>query len=471
MEVSGEINDYTAEVLEKHFVAARAAGVRTILLQLDTPGGAVVSALRMSQFIKKQRSDVRVVAVVHNMALSAGAMLAVACERIVMEPGSMLGDCAPILVGPQGLQTLGEAERAKFESPILAEFYDSAEKSGYDRLLVSAMVQYGVVVHYLQGPDGQRRFVAPDEAKQLKAAGWVPVDNVPDPLDGATQLLTVTSDTAVRIGLAETAASADAFASASGLQMVGHFSTTFGEELVGFLSGATLRALLGTVFLWSLYVAFTKPGTGLPEVLAFVSGAVLVGVPLLTGYAGWFELLLILTGIVLIAFELFVIPGFGFVGLGGVVCLILGFVLTFAPPELPGGGFWPQLQGTRTALLHGLVAVAAGLIVSTALWFWLAKYLPQIPYMNRLVLTTNVGQTHEAGDERAALEQAWPGIGDSGLAVTRLAPGGVASFFDPIVNDQRPVDVVCDVGFVDAGDAVVVREREGSRVVVRAVKA
>lgn len=471
VEVTGEINDYTAEVLEKHFAAARSAGAQTILLRLDTPGGAVVSALRMSQFIKKQRSDVRVVAVVHNMALSAGAMLAVACEKIVMEPGSMLGDCAPILVGPQGLQTLGEAERAKMESPILAEFYDSADKSGYDHLLVSAMVQYGVVVHYLQSPSGERRFVAPAEATELKAAGWTNVDKVPDPLDGANQLLTVTSDTAGRIGLAETTASPEAFAAANNLSLVGTFSTTIGEHLVGLLSGAGLRGILGIVFMWSLYTAISKPGTGVPEVLAFVSGAVLVGVPLLTGYAGWFELLLILSGIILIAVELFVIPGFGFVGLGGVLCLIVGFVLTFAPPELPGGGLWPQLQGTRTAIKHGMAAVAAGLVVSTGLWFWLAKYLPSIPYMNRLVLTTNVGQSPEIGDERAAIDQAWPAVGDSGRTVTRLAPGGVASFFDPIVNDQRTVDVVSDVGFVDAGESVIVREREGTRVVVRAAKA
>lgn len=468
VELKGEINDYSAAVFEKHVAAARAAGAETILLKLNTPGGAVGSALRMSQSIKKQRNDVKFVAVVDQMALSAGAMLAVACDKIVMQPGSMLGDCAPILMGPSGLQTISGAERAKMESPILAEFYDSAERGNYDHLLMSSMVQYGIVVHYLQGPDGQRRFVSEGELKDLTSQGWKPVEGVPSPLDGAEQLLTVTDSLAARIGLsAGTVESPEAYAAQNNLSLVGTFQTTFGETLVGFLSGAGLRSILGIVFMWSLYTAISKPGTGVPETLALISGAVLVGVPLLTGYAGWLEILFILTGLVLIAMELFIIPGFGLAGVSGIVLMLIGFVLTFAPPELPGGGVFPQLQGTQQAIKHGLIAVTAMLVVSSLLWVWLAKYLPQIPYMNRLVLNTNVGSMAEANDAQRAVEAAWPAVGERGRTVTRLSPGGMATFFDPLINDHRPVDVVCDSGYVDANRPVIVHAREGSQVTVR----
>ena len=470
VQFSGEVNDYSADVFEHHVAAAKSAGAKTILLELDTPGGAVVAALRMSQFIKQQRADVRFVAVVHGIALSAGSMIAVACDRIVMEPASLLGDCAPIVIGPQGLQTLGPAERAKMESPILAEFYDSADKNGYDHLLVSAMVQYGVTVNYLQSPAGERRFVDDADAKTLRDQGWTGVPGVPTPLDGAAQLLTVNDATAAKIGLSDrTVASPEAYAASLGLPIVGVFRTTFGEELVAFLSNAAFRSVLGIVFLWALYVAVTKPGTGAPEVLALVSGAVLVGVPFLTGYAGWLELLMILLGVLLIAMELFVIPGFGLAGVSGIVLLVVGLVLTYAPPELPGGGLFPQLPGDRLALKHGLLAVTSGLVVSAGLWVWLARYLPSIPYMNRLVLKTSAGTAAEAGDVRQAVEQTWPAVGDGGTALTKLTPGGVAQFFDPIVNDARPVDVVSDHGYVAAGTPLVVRHREGTRVVVRAV--
>ena len=471
VELNGEINDYSAAVFDKHIAAAKAAGAKTILLQLNTPGGAVVAALRMSQTIKKERADLQFVAVVDQMALSAGAMLAVACDRIVMQPGSLLGDCAPILMGPGGLQTLTGAERAKMESPILAEFNDSADRSGYDPLLMSSMVQYGVVVHYLQSPDGQRRFVGAADAADLTKDGWKPVAGVPNPLDGAEQLLTVTDTLAGKIGLSRaTVASPEAYAEANGLAVVGRFDTTIGEQLVDVLSGVGLRSILGIVFLWSLYTAISKPGTGVPEVIAMVTGAVLIGVPLLTGYAGWIEMLLILTGLVLIAMELFVIPGFGLAGVSGIVLMLVGFVLTFAPPELPGGGIIPQLQGTRTAIWDGVLAVTVGLIVSSLLWVWLSKYLPHIPYMNRLVLATDVGSTPEAGDLQRAFDAEWPAVQDQGRAITRLAPGGTAAFFDPLINDFRTVDVTCDRGYVDADRVVVVRAREGPRVVVRAVE-
>ncbi|MGC4032665.1 MAG: ATP-dependent Clp protease proteolytic subunit [Tepidisphaeraceae bacterium] len=468
VELNGEINDFSARIFEKHVTDAKAAGAKIILVKINTPGGAVVSALRMSQFIKRQRNDAQIVAVVNEMALSAGAMLSVACDRIVMEPGALLGDCAPILMGPDGLQTLGNAERAKMESPILAEFYDSADRSGYDKLMMSAMVQYGVVVHYLQSPAGEKRFANADEAKSLKASGWTDVAGVPSPLDGADGLLTVNDRTAATIGLsAGTYASPEAYAAALGMPVIGTYVTTAGEKFVGFFSDPALRSLLGIVFLWSLYTAITKPGTGGPEVIALVSGAVLVGVPLLTGYAGWLELSMIILGVLLIALELFIIPGFGIAGISGIILLIVGLVLTYAPPELPGMPILPQLQGTRTAIKHGLISVTTGLVVSAFLWVWLAKYLPKIPYMNRLVLETSVGSTPEPTDARDAIAAAWPTVGTVGQAVTTLAPGGVAQFYDPLINDVRPVDVICDSGYVEAGTQVAVRAREGLAVVVR----
>ena len=470
--LQGEINDYTDQVFEKHVAQAKAAGARTILVRFDTPGGLVVTALRMSQFIKHERGDVKMVAVVHEMAFSAGSMLAVACDRIVMEPGAWIGDCAPIQIGPDGLKTMGQAERAKMESPILADFLDSADRAGYDRLMLSAMVQYGVVVNYLQSPTGEKRFANAADATELKSEGWTDVPGVFNPVDSADTLLTVGDQLAARIGLsAGTVQSPEAYAATLGLPVVGSFDTTVSERVVDFLSNAAVRGLLTTLFLAAVYTAFSKPGTGLPEFAALILGALLLGVPLLTGYAGWFELLLIFGGLALVALELFVIPHFGLGALIGGIMIVVGLVLTFAPPDLPGGGLIPQLQATRTALRNGVYVVTICLVVSMFLWYWLSHYLPAIPYMNRLVLTTSVGSTPEPGDGRQLAEYTWPLVGDAGRSVTRLTPGGVARFFDPIINDDRNVDVVCDHGYVDDGRPVVVRSREGPRVIVRAVEA
>ena len=89
--LQGEIDDYSHDSLIRHFNDARAAGARTIILQLDTYGGSVVSGLEISQFIKQQ-TDVHVIAYIPRKAISAGAMIAMACDEIVMKPEAIIGD-------------------------------------------------------------------------------------------------------------------------------------------------------------------------------------------------------------------------------------------------------------------------------------------------------------------------------------------------------------------------------------------
>jgi membrane-bound serine protease (ClpP class) len=130
----------------------------------------------------------------------------------------------------------------------------------------------------------------------------------------------------------------------------------------------------------------------------------------------------------------------------------------------------PQLQGTWLALKQGLLSVTLAMTLSVILWVWLSRYLPSMPYVNRLVLSTNVGSTPDAGSDagREAVESAWPTIGSTGVAVTDLRPGGVARFYDPIVNDGRNADVIGSYGFVPAGTPLVVQRREGPTIYVKA---
>jgi membrane-bound serine protease (ClpP class) len=121
-----------------------------------------------------------------------------------------------------------------------------------------------------------------------------------------------------------------------------------------------------------------------------VSLALLAGVPLLTGYAQWWEILAILIGILLLALEVFVIPGFGITGISGILLVLVGLTMTWVGKE-PLPGFLPKLQGTQDALKHGVMIVVGGMACSLLLWFWLQRYLPRLPYFNRLILTTPSG--------------------------------------------------------------------------------
>lgn len=464
--LEGEVNDYSRTMLARRLDQVKSAGGSVVILKVNTWGGSALSAIEISQLLKSQQG-LHIIAFVEQKAISAGAMIALACNEIVMQPGSMIGDCAPIIPGEQ----LEKTERAKSEGPILAEFYDSAQRNGYDELLVSAMVSVGRVVYYIQSPGGERKFVDEEGYQKLvKDGDWKPVEGLPSPVDRDDQLLTVTADQAEKLGISKgTFATPVALASARGYGISGTLEHSAGENLVGFLSSNSVRGTLSVIFMISLYIAFQTPGHGAPEAVALSSLALLLGVPMLTGYAGWLEVLLILIGIALMAVELFIIPGFGFVGLTGIFLILLGLVLTFVPAEPSLPGWLPSLSGTWDALWRGSVTLTIALVLTLVLGAWVNKHLGEVPLFRNLVLDTAVGSTDSTNFAAAVSDDIWPEIGAVGRALTDLRPGGSAAFGDEVSHDLQVANVISDSGFVLANTQVVVREVHGNRIVVRPV--
>jgi membrane-bound serine protease (ClpP class) len=331
------------------------------------------------------------------------------------------------------------------------------------------MVTIGHSIHYVQAPDGSRKFVDQPEYDKLIAAGYKPVAGVPDPISGDKELLTIHTQTAQKIGLCKTVADTpDDLAKAMNLQIIDTFEQGSGDKIVELLNSTACRAILIGLFFLCVKIAFSAPGHGAAEAGVIVTLGLLVGMPMLTGYGQWWEILAIFAGLALVAFEIFVFPGHMISGLVGGLLVVGGLVMTFVPKEPHGiPGFMPSLPGTYTAIERGLIAVLSGMICSILLWLWLQKYLPKLPYFRRLVLTTTSGGNGTAG---VAVQQgAWPKTGDVGKATTDLRPGGKAAFFDEALGDSRITQVVSESGFVSAESAVVVREVAGNRVVVRTV--
>ncbi len=466
--LQGEIDDYNRDQLMKRFADARAIGADTVILRIDTYGGMVTAGLDISRFIKSQ-TDLHTIAFVHGKAISAGAMIAMSCNEIVMEPIAVIGDCAPIMLRTDGsMQPMPDTERAKMESPVLADFRDSAQRNGYDPLIAEAMVRVDTVVHYIESTDGEKKFVDQADYDKLIADGWKPVEGVQDPVDGPKELLTVHSDLARKIGLAkDIQTSPQALAEARSYQILDTFAPSAGDKIVEVLNSAVVRGLLISLFVIAINIAFSSPGHGAAEALALLTLGLIVGVPMLTGYAQWWEIVVIFAGLALLAFEIFVFPGHFVSGAIGALMVVGGLIMTFVPKE-PGGipGFFPSMSGTYVAMERGLIVVVSGLFCSLLLWLWLQRYLPKLPYLQKLVLMTSVGSTTSG----AMMETgAWPTVGATGRAVTDLRPGGKAAFHDPALGDERITQVVSDSGFVINGSPLIIREVAGNRVVVRTI--
>lgn len=468
IEVEGTISDYTRRDLERGMAKARAAGATAIILEIDTYGGLVISGLDMSRLIKQ--ADIPCTAFVRTKAISAGSMIALACNDLYMAPASSIGDCAPIIPGME----LGDTERAKAESPILSDFRESARRNGYDPLLLEAMVSIRQEVYWIQNASGLRRFVTGDTyANLMKEGGWTPVLPDRNPLNGKGNLLTLDYEDAQRAGLSRgTVASADELVRQRGWQVVLRQQRGAGDRLIAFLSSGPVTFILITILSMAIYAALHAPGHGMAEVVIVTCLAVLLGVPLLTGCAEWWEVLCVLIGLVLLALEIFVIPGFGVTGVAGILLVVFGLVMTLVPPVLPNmPGVAPRLQLQWELVSRALVLVLGAMFTSLVGAFFISRYLPSLPIGRRLVLTATSGKALGGSAEVPPVGEGdgWIKLGDQGLATTDLRPGGKAAFRDPVLNDPRPVDVLCDEGFVPAGTRVVVHEFRGQVIVVRKV--
>lgn len=159
----GEIDAITSVSLRRRIAEAERSGADAMVIQIDSPGGELGAVLEITSALKKT-SIGRTVAWVNPMAYSGGAIIALACNEIVIAGGGSFGDAAPIRVqaGWMGnaIVPLTGTERAKILSPLLAEIVGSARRNGHDEKLAQGMVTLGVELWLVENPKtGERLFI------------------------------------------------------------------------------------------------------------------------------------------------------------------------------------------------------------------------------------------------------------------------------------------------------------------------
>jgi membrane-bound serine protease (ClpP class) len=159
------------------------------------------------------------------------------------------------------------------------------------------------------------------------------------------------------------------------------------------------------------------------------------------GIAGWTPVLMLLAGLVLLAVEVFVIPGFGWSGVLGLLVLLSGIILAVSP-------------GPADAALTFGIVISSLTLIGIALWHVGSRLRAGHPLLGG-VLRRDEG--YVASLPRPELE------GLEGVALTDLRPAGVAQ-----IGEER-LDVVSEAGWISAGSPVRVLRAEGYRHVVRHV--
>jgi membrane-bound serine protease (ClpP class) len=467
---SGLIDDGLYSSIKRRANTALDMGANYIILEIGTYGGLVKSADDISKFLILELSQkARTVAYINTEAISAGAMISVSCQDVIMRENTTIGDCAPIQMG----EKLEDVEREKIESFIRATFQRAAQANNYPEALLEAMVSRHIKVWRVKNTKTDLYEFYKDE-KLPKDAKAYNLQNK-ELIDSEKEILTLTAARAKEYGIARAVVSdineAIAFL---GVRDNVKFSSklirlepNWSEQLVRMLNHPTVTGILFMIGMLAVYIELKAPGVSLPGLVAVICFAILFGSRFLTGMATWWEIAVFTIGIILLALEIFVIPGFGIAGVLGILFILISLFAILVPnrpDELP----WPRYDFNDVQwriLSNGAWAFSLGFAGFVVLAYILAKFLPKTGPFNGLVLEpAQTGPKMEADITAPPQKSGELNAGDMGFAITKLRPAGRAKF------DSAIVDVVAEGDLIEKGQKIRITQIQGNKVVVRKIE-
>jgi membrane-bound serine protease (ClpP class) len=421
-------------VVRRGVKEAMEANAAALILDMNTDGGRVDVTEEIIEIISKFKGPT--FTYVNDRAFSAGAFISVATQKIYMAPQSVIGAAAPIIMSPggSGVEKLPDTAEAKMNSAVRALVRVQAEKNGHNIDVIEAMI---------------------DKTKELKIGDEV--------LNKEGSILTLTDRQAAKeygeppkpllsSGTVESLEALLAQLGYAGAQRI-EIKPTGAEKLGIWIN--TIAPLLLIIGIVGLYIEFKTPGFGLPGIVGIVAFAIYF----LGGYvaglsaAGW--VIVFIVGVILVAVELFVFPGTLIAGIVGAVLMLVALVMGMVD-MYPGAPLLPTFPDLQDSLRDISVAV----VVSFVIGLILAPFLPKTPFFRQLVSQTASGVSSVAALEEQQLAQ----VGQTGVAISQLYPGGKARFGDELL------DVVTRGEMVEKGRPVKIIGHSGPNAIVEEVR-
>jgi membrane-bound serine protease (ClpP class) len=411
--ISGVIDMGLAPFVERVLGEATAAGAAAVVLRINTFGGRADAAVVIRDALLA--ASVPTVAYVEPRAISAGALIALAAERVAMVAGGTIGAATPVMMGAPGAAPAAVEE--KTVSYVRSEFRATALARGRPPLVAEAMVDANVEVPGLI-ERGRLLTMTTEEALEHRIVDFRG--------EGLLHVLE-------QIGIVQ--------------PEIRVASLNWGERIVRLITNPIVAPLLLSVAMLGILIEIRTPGVGIPGAVGLGSLALVLWGHTIVQLVGWEQLLLIGLGLVLIALEIFVIPGFGIAGALGIAAVLGGFTMT-----LVGQG------ATARAIFSAVGRVGLATVGAVIVGILLMRFLPRLPFGRRLMLETGLpaGAGHTPA---AAVDRSW--IGREGRTVSALRPSGTAEF------GETMVEVVAESGMIEPGVLVVITRVDGTRIAVR----
>lgn len=453
--IEGDIEPALTVFIRRSIKTARDNDAKGLIFSINTFGGRVDAALQIASLIGSVR-DIPTIAYIPSQAeslgvsWSAGALISFSCSQIYMAEGTSMGAAAPVYMTTEGTQGAEE----KTVSAVRVQMAALAEKNGYPKAIALAMVDKDLeVVEIIEGET--IRVVLSDEAELLKkeAEAEGKTLTIGRTVSPAGKLLTMTPGDMLRYGVSSgTVTGNEDLYTRLDIKEVETVTKTLPDKLVFLITGTSVVALLMMAGMVGLYLEITSPGFGVPGTVALIAFAIVFLGGSLLGTLGSLELLLFLLGVILLAVEIFLIPGFGVTGVSGIVAIGIALILSRQDFILPEWEWqWDLFQ-------NNLLLVSGSILASFLLIALLMSMMPRISAFSPLILQTD--NVYTVTESEAPLS-----VGDTGFAETVLRPVGKGLF------KGRRAEIETSGAFIEKGEEVVITEIRGNHIYVRKAEA
>ncbi len=418
--IKQEITRATWRQTQQAFEAADSLGADIILIHMNTYGGTVLDADSIRTRILQSNIPVHVF--IDNNAASAGALISIACDSIYMRPGGSIGAATVV-------NQTGQAMPDKYQSYMRSTMRATAEAKGKKAVVV--------------GNDTIEQWWRDPRIAEAMVDPAVFIEGIID----TGKVLTFTPTEAIDNGYCEgVAENVPEVLQKLGIEeyTIVEYQPSFIERIIGLLVHPVFSGLLIMAIIGGIYFELQTPGVGFPLGVAILA-AVLYFAPLyLEGLAEHWEILLFVIGLILVAVELFVLPGFGIAGISGILLVFVALVLSLI--ENVVFDFEPvNAQRLGVAVMTTVVGIFGGFLLS----LYLGKKLFTAhsgPFKN-LALNTVQG----VKDGYLNVDSSFIALkGKTGTAQTVLRPGG------KVLIEGEVHDAVTEGGFIDRGEEIVV---------------
>ena len=428
--IKQEITKATWRQTMQAFEAADSLNADIFLIHMNTYGGTVLDADSIRTRILQSKIPVYVF--IDNNAASAGALISIACDSIYMRPGGSIGATTVV-------NQTGEAMPDKYQSYMRSTMRATAEAHGKDTiisgrdtilkwhrdpLIAEAMVDQRIYIEGISDTGKVLTFTPLEAIENGYCEGLA--ENIPEVLE--------------KLGVEE--------------YTIVEYEPSWIEKIIGWLVHPMISGFLIMGIIGGIYFEMQSPGIGFPLGIAIFAAVAYFAPLYLEGLAAHWEILVFVIGVILVALEIFVIPGFGIAGISGVLLVFVGLVLSLVNNvnfDFEG----VEISGVGSAVTTVAVGVFGGFVIS--LYLSSKVFGAKSGMFKNMALKT----VQNVSDGYVSVEISLFDLkGKTGIAQTVLRPGG------KVLIEGEIYDAVAENGFIDKDENILVRKVEATQLYV-----